>query len=602
MHPHWLIKTNLRRRHLMSLAAALQAALLLGCGAGSAPSGPVVSLSLSPTTATVKAGSQFSFQASVQGTSNTAVTWQVNGVIGGGSATGTINASGVYTAPSILPSPPSATITAVAEADTTKSASANVSITISIAVNPAIASLNISTTQCPVAQPFNAALIGTTNSSVTWSVNGLSSGGSSSAFGTIDSTGLYTSPFVIPAPAKFNVTATSQADPTQSANAEVEISAGGPAADQASQGTPILLGTSGGNENDKSSDACCSGTLGALVTRNGTNFILSNNHVLARSDLAQPGEIITQPGLADNSCQAGTAVATFSQAVQLKTGSSTAVADAALARVIPGAVDPTGAILQLGAVNCGLAQAAPPAGTVVVAAVGMPVAKSGRTTGLQCATISEINVDNVKVQYPTSCGSSSTFTVTFNNQVVIEGATFGGAGDSGSLIVESDTAQPTALLFGGDATSGFAVANPIQDVLAALPDPSNQALPTIVGGAAHAVGGCSPAGNAASTQSSVYPFSSGRTIAVEKAKAAKNTHLAELISDPAVLGVGIGAGTAESEAAVVVFLAQGKRHGPIPPSLDGIEVKVKSIGSFKAYGKLICPSAKVVDSSQTSLR
>jgi hypothetical protein len=591
----------MRQPVLAFLAAPLLVTFLSGCGGGSAPAPPVVSVSLSPTQASVKAGSQFSFQASVQGAANTAVTWQVNGVIGGTPASGTISTAGVYTAPSILPSAPSVTVTAVAQADTTKSGSASVTITIGVAVTPAIASLNISTTQCPVAQPFNAIVTGTANSSVAWSVNGVSAGGSN-AFGTIDTNGLYTSPSAIPAPAKFSVTATSQADSTQSGNAEVTISAGGPAANQSPQGTPVLLGSSGGNENDKSSSACCSGTLGALVTRNGINFILSNNHVLARSDQAQPGEIITQPGLADNACQAGTAVANFSQAVPLKTGNSIAVADAALAQVIPGAVDPTGAILQLGPVNCGLAQSAPPASSVVAPSVGMPVAKSGRTTGLRCAAISQINVDNVKVQYQTSCGSSSTFTVIFNNQVVIESATFGIAGDSGSLIVEADTAQPAALLFGGDSTTGFAVANPIQDVLAALPDPSNHALPTMVGGATHAVGGCAPAGNAASSQNLARALAPVRATAMEQAKAAKSVHLAELTADPAVLGVGIGAGEAAGEASIVVFVARGRPHAAIPARLDGVEVRVKTIGPFKAYGKLRCPADKFADSGLTSLR
>lgn len=352
-------KESTQRRFLFA-PAFLVLVFLLGCGggAGSVSVPPTVTISVFPTQATVKAGSQFLFQASVQGTANTAVTWQVNGAVGGSAASGTISGAGVYTAPSILPSPASATITAISQADTTKAASAEVSIIIGVAVTPAIASLNISTAQCPVTQTFNAFVTGTTNPSVSWSVNGVPADGSS-AFGTIDTNGLYTSPSAIPVPARFNVTATSQADPTQSGNAAVEVSAGGPAANQASQGAPILLGTSGGNENDKSSNACCSGTLGALVTRNGANFILSNNHVLARSDQAQPGELITQPGLADNSCHAGTSVASFSQAVQLKTASGIAAADAALAQVMPGAVDPAGAILQLGSVNCGLAQPAP---------------------------------------------------------------------------------------------------------------------------------------------------------------------------------------------------------------------------------------------------
>jgi hypothetical protein len=227
----------------------------------------------------------------------------------------------------------------------------------------------------------------------------------------------------------------------------------------------------------------------------------------------------------------------------------------------------------------------------------MPVAKSGRTTGLQCAAISEINVDDVQVQYQSSCGSSSTFMVTFNNQVVIESATFGSAGDSGSLIVDSDTAQATALLFGGDSTTGFAVANPIQDVLAALPDPSNNALPAFVGGANHVVAACGASGNiATSSGRSRSELSLPAGPAMEHARAAKSSYLIELSADPAVLGVGVGAGETPGEAAIVVFVERGKPHKLFPVSLNGVEVRVKTIGPIKAYTQLACP----VSQPQTS--
>jgi len=65
---------------------------------------------------------------------------------------------------------------------------------------------------------------------------------------------------------------------------------------------PIQLGTSGGNINDSSKGFCYGGTLGALVEdTNGNQYILSNNHVLARTNAASMGEDITQPGLIDES-------------------------------------------------------------------------------------------------------------------------------------------------------------------------------------------------------------------------------------------------------------------------------------------------------------
>src|SRR5260370_24599977 len=63
-----------------------------------------------------------------------------------------------------------------------------------------------------------------------------------------------------------------------------------------------LFGVSGGNAHDISAKFCCSGTLGALVTKSGVDYILSNNHVLARTGLAKVGEAIIQPGLVDVGC------------------------------------------------------------------------------------------------------------------------------------------------------------------------------------------------------------------------------------------------------------------------------------------------------------
>src|SRR5438876_6969141 len=43
-------------------------------------------------------------------------------------------------------------------------------------------------------------------------------------------------------------------------------------------------------------------TLFRSVQRNGAFYILSNNHVLARSDSAAIGDDIIQPGLPDSNC------------------------------------------------------------------------------------------------------------------------------------------------------------------------------------------------------------------------------------------------------------------------------------------------------------
>src|SRR5437763_10749835 len=156
--------------------------------------------------------------------------------------------------------------------------------------------------------------------------------------------------------------------------------------------------------------------------------------------------------------------------------------------------DNTGAILQLGVMTGGLAQPAPPASVPGTPTVGMAVAKSGRTTGLTCASIGAFQM-LVDVDYDASCGSSTAaFTVQYANQIDILSSTFSAPGDSGSLIVDAQTAQPLGLLYAGSPSD--TVANPIQDVLAALAD-SKGVQPTIVGGATHAVSACTGTSNAA---------------------------------------------------------------------------------------------------------
>jgi hypothetical protein len=92
------------------------------------PSPQPVSVTISPTSATVRISKTKQFTATVQNTANTAVTWRVNGITGGNSTVGTISASGLYRAPSAVPSSATVTVTAVSAADPTRSASAAVTI------------------------------------------------------------------------------------------------------------------------------------------------------------------------------------------------------------------------------------------------------------------------------------------------------------------------------------------------------------------------------------------------------------------------------------------------------------------------------------------
>ena len=334
---------------------------------------------------------------------------------------------------------------------------------------------------------------------------------------------------------------------------------------QTKQTLPIVLGTSGGNVNNISRAFCCSGTLGSLVTKNSVNYILSNNHILADSDTGSVGDNISQPGLVDVGCNASqtNTVAHLSQSIPLGTQN----VDAAIAQVVGGAVDPGGAILDFGSTAN---SSAPPASSTATPTISMTVAKSGRTTGLTCASISSTNT-NVNVQYQRGCGKGKKFVISYVNQVVINSSSFSAGGDSGSLIVAQATAEPVALLYAGSSTT--TIGNPIQDVINALGV-------SFVGGANHGVSGC-PAGGTASATAAREPMpgSMGRAVL------AKEKHADRLMQDPAVLGVGVGADPDDpNQSVVVIYLEQGRAHAPVPAQLDGVRTHVIRTDEFRAYG------------------
>jgi len=91
---------------------------------------PTVEVAVCPATDSIQTGSAaHSFTATVANTSNTAVTWRVNGVTGGNSTLGTISTSGVYTPPATVPTPATVTVSAVSVADTAVSSSAQMTVT-----------------------------------------------------------------------------------------------------------------------------------------------------------------------------------------------------------------------------------------------------------------------------------------------------------------------------------------------------------------------------------------------------------------------------------------------------------------------------------------
>jgi hypothetical protein len=103
-----------------------------------------ISVSVSPTTATVASGGTVQFSAQVTNTSNTAVTWSAT--------SGTVSTTGLFTAPTVTATT-TVTVTATSVADNTKSASATVT------VNPAAGILTLN----PTSINFGSVTVGATS-------------------------------------------------------------------------------------------------------------------------------------------------------------------------------------------------------------------------------------------------------------------------------------------------------------------------------------------------------------------------------------------------------------------------------------------------------
>ncbi|HWR37205.1 MAG TPA: Ig-like domain-containing protein [Clostridia bacterium] len=84
-----------------------------------------ISVTVSPSTASVAKGGTVQFAASVQNASNTSVTWVVDGITGGDNTVGTVSGGGLYTAPNI---DGMHTVTAISDADNSKSDSSTVTV------------------------------------------------------------------------------------------------------------------------------------------------------------------------------------------------------------------------------------------------------------------------------------------------------------------------------------------------------------------------------------------------------------------------------------------------------------------------------------------
>jgi hypothetical protein len=102
----------------LQLISIITPLCMAACSSAALPSSQTVTVVVSgPSTDRLATTAQFS--AVVSGSTNQTVTWEVNGVSGGSSSTGTITTAGLYTAPAAMPSGDNVSITALSEASST---------------------------------------------------------------------------------------------------------------------------------------------------------------------------------------------------------------------------------------------------------------------------------------------------------------------------------------------------------------------------------------------------------------------------------------------------------------------------------------------------
>ncbi len=196
-----------------------------------------VNVSLTPATDTLAANHRVTLIAQVFGTTNMGVSWSVSGVSGGNTTLGQICVVGSnpcqsvtsgsalqvdYVAPGTIPQPNPVSVSATSAADTTKSATAQITVInhVLVSVQPA------SITLAPLAvEGFTAAVLGTSNQSVVWQIQGTACA-NIGVCGAIDANGNYTAPGSAPSPDALQVVAISSDDITQSGVANVTISTG----------------------------------------------------------------------------------------------------------------------------------------------------------------------------------------------------------------------------------------------------------------------------------------------------------------------------------------------------------------------------------------
>jgi len=254
-----------------------------GTAGGAAASAVLQSISLNPVSATIAVGNQQQFGATGHFSDNTtqdltaSAVWNCSNAkaatISAGMVTGTAAGAATITASQggVTSSPASLTVSAPAAAP------------VSISITPQSTSVSTGSTQ-----QFTASVQNTGNTAVTWQVNNVTNG--TATTGLISASGNYTAPASVPNPATVTVTAVSQADPTKSASASVNITAP-PAAVSISITPPSATLATGGTQQFSAKVNNTNNTTVTWQVNNVTNGTATTGLISASGNYTAPANV-----------------------------------------------------------------------------------------------------------------------------------------------------------------------------------------------------------------------------------------------------------------------------------------------------------------------
>jgi len=195
------------------LTAAL--AIVSSCGSSTTTTAPTITATCTPTDVTVLGTSQCT--ATVTNTSSTLVNWSVSGT-GNGSINTT---SGLYTAPSAVPTNNVVTITATSQEQSTLTTTTSLTIEAATAITAVICTdpsgnqVSVVSSNNTLACTAFASVTSGTTVPVNWSIANANNPKDTTNLGSISAQGVYRAPLVPPAGQTVTITATSQALATE---------------------------------------------------------------------------------------------------------------------------------------------------------------------------------------------------------------------------------------------------------------------------------------------------------------------------------------------------------------------------------------------------